>query len=384
MNEFLKKNKDYLTKYETYEIKYNYKIDDIYYLGIDKTKKTENYCKYKEYIFTDYNYNYILVKNDHISYRYSITKRLGSGSFGNAILCYDYKDEIDKVLKIIKNKKVYNSVINNEINILKYIQNVKQSEHIETQNIIINFYENIKFRNHNILIFEYYNLNLYKALYKGNCTGFTIDKCKSITYDLVLGLTFLHKHKIIHKDLKPENIVFSQDNSRVIIIDFGLSQFEYDNEKDNNFYIQSRYYRAPEVICFIDKSIPIDIWSLGCIMYEMYVGKPLFAGKNNTEMINYFISVMGMPSKKYIKYNKIYKYFSSYDYTVNKHTLINGKILEHKSRGFPNIVFLKNNDNLSTVDYYKDLCNACLTWEINDRILTNDLLNHDLFIIKNK
>jgi dual specificity tyrosine-phosphorylation-regulated kinase 2/3/4 len=92
------------------------------------------------------------------------------------------------------------------------------------------------------------------------------------------GLLFLEKAKIIHCDLKPENILLKQANkSGIKIVDFGSSCFE--NERIYT-YIQSRFYRAPEIILGLPYSMPIDMWSLGCIMSELYMGYPIFPGEN--------------------------------------------------------------------------------------------------------
>jgi dual specificity tyrosine-phosphorylation-regulated kinase 2/3/4 len=77
------------------------------------------------------------------------------------------------------------------------------------------------------------------------------------------------------------------------IIDFGSSCFE--NERVYT-YIQSRFYRAPEVILGLPYSLPIDMWSFGCIMAELFIGYPLFPGENEQEQIQMFMEILGVPS----------------------------------------------------------------------------------------
>jgi len=92
---------------------------------------------------------------------------------------------------------------------------------------------------------------------------------------------FLERARIIHCDLKPENILLKQANkSGIKIVDFGSSCFE---DEIIYTYIQSRFYRAPEIILGLRYTIAIDMWSFGCIMAELYMGYPIFPGENEQE-----------------------------------------------------------------------------------------------------
>jgi dual specificity tyrosine-phosphorylation-regulated kinase 2/3/4 len=97
----------------------------------------------------------------------------------------------------------------------------------------------------------------------------------------------------VHCDLKPENILLRNKNkSGIKVIDFGSSCFE--NEKIYT-YIQSRFYRAPEIILGLSYSMAIDMWSLGCIICELYTGYPIFPGENEAEQIACMMEVKGPP-----------------------------------------------------------------------------------------
>ena len=102
-----------------------------------------------------------------------------------------------------------------------------------------------------------------------------ISEIRHISYQILKSLTFLKKHSIVHCDLKPENILLKNRLSKkdIKIIDFGSACFE--NEKIHS-YIQSRFYRAPEVILGLGYSSSIDIWSFGCIIAELYNGKEVY------------------------------------------------------------------------------------------------------------
>jgi dual specificity tyrosine-phosphorylation-regulated kinase 2/3/4 len=91
----------------------------------------------------------------------------------------------------------------------------------------------------------------------------------------------MHKFEIVHCDLKPENVLLRRPNkSQIKLIDFGSSCFEQERYYT---YIQSRFYRAPEIMLGIQYTRAIDMWSYGCIVYECFCGIPLFAGENERD-----------------------------------------------------------------------------------------------------
>jgi dual specificity tyrosine-phosphorylation-regulated kinase 2/3/4 len=118
-------------------------------------------------------------------------------------------------------------------------------------------------------------------------------------YQILTSLKLLSEHNVIHCDLKPENILLKQpDRSGIRVIDYGSSC--YVNEKVYT-YIQSRFYRAPEVILGLDYGLPIDMWSTGCILAELYTGRPLFPGENEPDQLACIMQLIGVPDKEYLE-----------------------------------------------------------------------------------
>lgn len=113
-----------------------------------------------------------------------------------------------------------------------------------------------------------------------------------------MTLSYLRENQIVHCDMKPENILLRQPNrSGIKVIDFGSSTY---TDKQYYTYIQSRYYRAPEIMLGIKYSPAIDMWSLGCILYELFVGTPLFAGDDEKEQMGLIVEVKGLPPRSLI------------------------------------------------------------------------------------
>ena len=123
---------------------------------------------------------------------------------------------------------------------------------------------------------------------------------KYLGLQILQALISMKQSQIIHCDLKPENIMIKNlKNFTLKIIDFGSSCFE--NNNTNSFYIQSRYYRAPEILLGLQYSYPIDMWSFGCIIFELYTGFPLFNSMNQKDHMQCIMDVLGVPPNQLIK-----------------------------------------------------------------------------------
>ena len=148
----------------------------------------------------------------------------------------------------------------------------------EDKNYIVRIKEYFQFWNHLCLTFEMLNMNLYEHIKLHNFEGFEENLVWKYVIQILKCLKYLSEFWIIHCDLKPENILLWKAGKTLLkVIDFGSSC--YEKEKVYT-YIQSWYYRAPEVILGIPYTTAIDMWSLGCIAYELFVGFPMFAGEN--------------------------------------------------------------------------------------------------------
>jgi len=104
---------------------------------------------------------------------------------------------------------------------------------------------------------------------KNKFQGFSLQLVRKFAHSLLQCLDTLYRNKIIHCDMKPENVLLKQQGrSGIKVIDFGSSCYEHLRVYT---YIQSRFYRAPEVILGAKYGMPIDMWSLGCILCELWV-----------------------------------------------------------------------------------------------------------------
>lgn len=215
--------------------------------------------------FDDENGAYLYEIHDHIAYRYEILSTIGKGAFGKVLKVFDHKKRVKLALKVIRNKRAFHKQARTEIEILRYLKSADQNDKfnfIKLQSYFI-------FRNHVCLTFELLTINLYHYLRDTKFIGCSLALVRRFAYSIVKSLCALRELKIIHCDLKLENIVLrSKGKSGIKLIDFGSSCFE---QKTCFKYLQSRFYRAPEVICQLKYSYEIDIWSLGITFFFKFL-----------------------------------------------------------------------------------------------------------------
>ncbi|KAJ7670976.1 kinase-like domain-containing protein [Mycena rosella] len=151
------------------------------------------------------------------------------------------------------------------------------------------------FRNHLCIAMELLSINLYELIKANDFVGFSTALIRRFTSQMLLSLSFMRHHRIVHCDLKPENVLLCHPTKSALkIIDFSSSCLEHEKVYT---YIQSRYYRSPEVILGMNYHMAIDMWSLGCILAELYTGRPIFPGENEQEQLSRIMEVLGTPTR---------------------------------------------------------------------------------------
>ncbi|CAH8447145.1 unnamed protein product [Dicrocoelium dendriticum] len=241
---------------------------------------------------TDSNYDYIVRPGEMWMGRYLINNLIGKGSFGQVLKARNCFTNEDVAIKVIKNKRAFTIQAQVEIRLLRemnrYLEEAEASgEHPPLgANYIVRLLTHFTFRGHLCLVFELLSYNLYDLLRNTNFRGVSLNLTRKFAQQLCHALEFLSRPelRIIHCDLKPENILLvNPKRSTIKLVDFGSSC--HVKEKVYQ-YIQSRFYRSPDVLLGLDYTMSIDMWSLGCILVELHTGEPLFAGQNEVSLLS--------------------------------------------------------------------------------------------------
>lgn len=254
----------------------------------------------------DENHDYIIRIGEIFNYRYRIESSIGKGSFGQVAKAFDMVDEENVAIKIIKNKKAFYDQAQIEIRLLELMNN----HNSEGRYYVVQLKSHFVWRKHLCLVFELLSYNLYDLLRNTNFRGVSLNLTRKFGQQLAATLLFLSSSdlNIIHCDLKPENVLLcNPKRSTIKIIDFG-SSCQFDSRIYH--YIQSRFYRSPEVLLGISYDTQIDMWSLGCILVEMHTGEPLFPGHSEFDQMMKIVEVLGVPPASFLSAgSKTHKFF---------------------------------------------------------------------------
>ncbi|KAG7841556.1 hypothetical protein KL942_001435 [Ogataea angusta] len=279
-----------LTVYERGEI---LRKREIYFTGERSVKArvdSQNYsCNFG---FDDEKKDYRCAVGDHINYRYEILAKLGKGSFGSVICAKDHKTQQLVAIKIVKNEMDWSVQAMSEIKCMKSLSGRSPN--------IVQYFEHFHFRSHICIVTELLLINLYELIELSGFRGLSLGLLKKFGKNILHGLRFIHEQNLIHCDMKPENLMLAYNHQlgfHVKVIDFGSS---CEQGRPTFSYLQSRFYRAPEVCLGARYNHKIDIWSFGAIMAELYTGTPIFYAKDEYELVDFFISYFGPPPRGYI------------------------------------------------------------------------------------
>ncbi|KAJ1973980.1 serine/threonine protein kinase, CMGC, dual-specificity [Dimargaris xerosporica] len=307
--------------------------------------------------------DYIVVLHDHLVYRYEILETMGKGSFGQVLRVLDHKTGKQAAIKIIRNKRRFHCQAQIEI---KLLETIRRWDADNTHHVI-HIIDQFNFRNHLCIVTELLSINLYEYIRAHQFQGFTLPLIRQFAIQLLQCLILLHRHKLIHCDLKPENILLVHPKQTAIkVIDFGSSCFEHERIYS---YIQSRFYRSPEVILGMSYSMGIDMWSLGCILAELYTGYPLFPGENEQDQLSCIMELLGPPPVYLLEHASRRGEF--FDAAGQPIPFVNSKGKRRRPGTKQLAPVLKTNDAL-----FLDFLYRCLEWDPKRRMSPEDAACH--------
>ena len=294
---------------------------------------------------------------------YEILKRLGGGTFADVYKAIDKKTGEYVAIKILK-KKYSNweeCLELRECKSLKRLQDSSLNSYEKGIENIIKLKEMIFIKETGTLnlIFEYMEKDLFILMKERTPKKLNENQIRSIIYQTLMGLSYMHKYGFFHRDLKPENLLVTGE--KIKIADFGLAR-EIRSIPPYTEYVSTRYYRAPECILkSTNYNSPIDIWALGCIMAEMYLHpKPLFYGNNEKEVLFRICNVLGTPNHE------------NWNEGVSLGNKMDIKFPKCDTQKLDFVIKGASKDAI-------DLISQMIKWDPNKRATASNLLKHSFF-----
>ncbi|ETW57450.1 CMGC/CDK protein kinase [Plasmodium falciparum Palo Alto/Uganda] len=303
---------------------------------------------------------------------YKKLNKISEGTYGAV-----YRAQNKRTKKIVALKKLKNfSSMHNEgfaMTSLREINILLQLQHdniLSIKEVVFG-----KHLNDIYLVMEYIEHEL-KMILDNKSPSFTISELKCLLKQLLSGINYLHRNWVMHRDLKPTNLLYS--NKGILkICDFGMAR-KFGHVTNHNFTknVVTLWYRAPELLlgeqCYTNK---IDIWSAGCIFAEMILKKPLFVGENEIDQLFKILCLLGLPDKE--SYPEFYEYsFISKNKELFKKKKIKMNVNNIRSH-FPNIA--NQFSGLYLSDNGLDLLQKMLHYNPQCRISAQEALNHPYF-----
>lgn len=220
--------------------------------------------------------------------RYQKMEKIGEGTYG---IVYKAKDRVTgdivalKKIRLEAEDEGIPSTAIREISLLKELQHPN----------IVRLFDVVHTERKLTLVFEFLDQDLKK--YLDICdSGLDLPILKSFLYQLLNGIAHCHHHRILHRDLKPPNLLINREG-QLKLADFGLARAFGIPVRSYTHEVVTLWYRAPDVLLGSRKySTPVDIWSVGCIFAEMANGRPLVAGTSESDQLDRIFRLLGTPT----------------------------------------------------------------------------------------
>lgn len=223
--------------------------------------------------------------------KYQKLEKIGEGTYG---VVYKAKDR--KTGELLALKKIRLEAEDEGIpsTAIREISLLKQLQHPN----IVRLYDVVHTEKKLTLVFEFLDQDLKKYLDACGDQGLEPYTIKSFLYQLLLGVSYCHQHRVLHRDLKPQNLLINMEGE-LKLADFGLARAFGIPVRSYTHEVVTLWYRAPDVLMGSRKySTPVDIWSVGCIFAEMVTGRPLFPGASEQDQLIRIFKILGTPNKQ--------------------------------------------------------------------------------------
>ncbi|TQV98423.1 protein kinase lkh1 [Cordyceps javanica] len=352
--------------------------------------------------------HFIIIPEQRVGRQYRVEKLLGQGTFGKVVKAYDMVRQEHVALKIIRSIQKYRDAARIELRVLQTLR----SNDPENRYRCIHPRDSFDYKGHICITMGLLDSSIFDFLKANNFAPFPNSHIQSMAHQLLTSVAFLHDLKLVHTDLKPENILLHSATYQaftynrnipsvstatcrqvkqrrvllkpdICLIDFGSATFE---DEYHSSVVSTRHYRAPEVILSLDWSYPCDIWSIGCILVELFTGDALFQTHENREHLAMMEAVCGRPIDRALvqRANKAFKsakpgtinYFKrlKLEYPVTDTTRASRRFVNNMKK--LEDIIPPTNPFLSG---FLDLLHKMFAFDPNNRITAREALQHPWF-----
>ncbi|THV06878.1 kinase-like protein [Dendrothele bispora CBS 962.96] len=322
--------------------------------------------------------------------RYQVFSSLGKGMFANVVRARVLQPEPGEqqgkevAIKIVRCQESMYKAGLKEVQMLNKLREADP----EDKKHIVRMERSFEHRGHLCIVFESMSMNLREVVKRfGKDVGLNIRAVRAYAHQLFLALSLLKKVGVMHADIKPDNILVNEQKTVLKLCDLGSASDASEN--DITPYLVSRFYRAPEIILGYPYDPALDIWSIGCTLYELYTGKILFPGRSNNQMLLLMMELKGRFNSKMIKKAKFGDdYFDEMGgfNSVEKDRVLGNDVVKKvhiskpsrdlRARLLPSTSVKMKEDESKLLMSFIDLLDKCLALDPARRISPKEALTH--------
>ncbi|XP_023689732.1 dual specificity protein kinase CLK4-like isoform X2 [Paramormyrops kingsleyae] len=349
--------------------------------------------------FEDDEEGHLIYHSGHVlKARYEIVCTLGEGAFGKVVECIDRSKGGARVaLKIIKNIDRYRDAALSEVEVLEQMNSLDY----DRKYACVRMLDWFDHHGHICIVFELLGLSTYDFLKENSFLPFPVDQIRKMTYQIIRAVHFLHRNKLTHTDLKPENILFvnseySMDYNvkmastasisffqiqkrdertlkkpDVKVVDFGNATYEHEHHTS---VVSTRHYRAPEVILDLGWNHSCDVWSLGCIFLEYYLGVTVFQTHDSKEHLAMMERVLGPIPAHLLQKTRKQRYVRDGELDWDEQSS-SGRYVRKHCRPLRQYMASKSSEH----EQLFDLIQKMLEYDVSKRITLEDAMKHPFF-----
>lgn len=351
-----------LTPFELTEI---LDFPEIYFVGFRNKKININLSDTNGFGFDDHTTGYYKANpGDHIIYRFEIQSILGQGTHGQVLKCYDHKTQQECAIKVLANTKQAQSQIKTEMTILSRLKKL-HPDGIDTAQIYF------VFRTHTFITFNIFSKNVFQLMALNEISDLSPRLVRCIAMDVINQMVEYQSVGVtIHGQILPENILLIPNtNAEFKLIDFSNAILNDEFPNDYKFEVPHSFM-PPECLLNLEVHEGFDMWCLGCLLALLTLGNSLFEGKDDPNLLNSMIEVIGAPNsqmKKKIPAAKRQEMFDKSTGGIKKALLSGTGKSENRS--------LKDVFNGSDQEFM-DFLSKIFVWDQENRLTAADAMNH--------
>mmetsp|Transcript_36769 Transcript_36769/g.89500 ORF Transcript_36769/g.89500 Transcript_36769/m.89500 type:complete len:347 (-) Transcript_36769:377-1417(-) len=286
---------------------------------------------------------------------YEVVRKVGRGKYSEVFEGINVTNNtkvIIKILKPVKKKKIKREI--------KILQNLCGGTNIIG---LLDIVRDPQSKTPS-LIFEYVNNTDFKVLYP-TLTDFDL---RYYIFELLKALEYSHSNGIMHRDVKPHNVMIDHQNRQLRLIDWGLAEF-YHPDREYNVRVASRYFKGPELLIDLQQyDYALDMWSLGCMFAGMIFRKePFFHGHDNYDQLVKIVKVLGT--------DELFDYLDKYNLELDPH--FDGIMGRHTRKAWQRFVTAENTHLVSPEAI--DLLDKLLRYDHHERLSPQEAMAHPYF-----